>query len=465
MSSVPPPPPGGPVGPPPWQTGQVLAAPAPKPGSNTPKLVAAFVAVAVLAGGGVYLLTRNGGGDKSVAPATVPETDATIPPTTPRQNVTTTAAIPTTPAPIETLPPQTTTVAPTTTQPSTSVAPTTTPPPPTATVAPTTVPFVLPAGAVDLGHQVFIVAPAGWTDRPSANGNLHNLADASGDRVSAQVLARRAGEDPKTLLQAYFDAFDANFEPVSVAPGVQYADAAGPIPASAYGVYYNSWDRTANDNGVAGTVYVFQRGDGLSVIYDIYSSASATMGTGSIPLKTLFDSLTSAPATGPVGPLTKVPSFRLTTKTAPLFVDSMIAFTPAPGFEGTPGDGNNYAQATNADYSFEVSKLTGQATLDAALQHAEDSLKANFTGLTFTAAQPFNPASGLTHEGAGWHATFSNGQAVTGAIDVYFDTKTSNAISVMRDWYTTPAGTEPHPAESSYMITSIADEVLTAGIP
>jgi hypothetical protein len=48
---------------------------------------------------------------------------------------------------------------------------------------------------------------------------------------------------------------------------------------------------------------------------------------------------------------------------------------------------------------------------------------------------------------------------------VYFDTKTSNAISVMRDWYTTPAGTEPHPAESSYMITSIADEVLTAGIP
>ena len=82
--------------------------------------MAAFVAVAVLAGGGVYLVTRHSGDGKSVAPATAPETDATVPLSTPRQKVTTTAATPSTPAPNKTAPPQTTTVAPTTTTPTKS---------------------------------------------------------------------------------------------------------------------------------------------------------------------------------------------------------------------------------------------------------------------------------------------------------------------------------------------------------
>ncbi len=453
MSTPPPPPssfgpPGGTPPPPPWanQSLQPGPGPASRGGSNTPKIIAAFVAVAVLAGGGVFLATRNSDGKKAVTVTTTPDTTNSSDTTEPDTAAATTVA------------PTTTALAPTTT-----IAATTT----VATAAPTTTtPFTLPAGAVDLGNEVYIIPPAGWTNTPDARSGANILTNGT-EKVVLELAQRPLGESPAALGQVYLDTFDPSLEPVAVTESQSLPITSGAIPSVKYRVYYRTWDPNGtNGSGLLGGLYLYQRGDGLSMIYDVYSSAGGSMGVGSDAIQSLDSSFAAAPALGPVSALTSAPTFRLTTKTPPILVDANIGFTPAPGFTATPGDGSNFGQAAWDDYFYDVSKFSGQANLDAALQQTKASLDTDYSNVTFG---PVQPQPGLddtvTRVGVSWTGTYTkNGGATTGVIDVYFDTTTGNAIGIDRNWYTLADGSEPHATEANFMFANLGDSIQITGI-
>jgi len=211
---------------------------------------------------------------------------------------------------------------------------------------------------------------------------------------------------------------------------------------------------------------VYQRADGLTLIYDVYTQAQSFMGIDSAAFNTLAESFTSAPAIGPTVTLTSVPTFRLKQQTPTILVDSEIGFTPAPGFTATPGDGNGFGQAQLTGFEFDVLKLTGLASADAAFQAAQASLATNFTGVTFGTPQAPGTFTGLTREGAGWNGTLTkSGTATSGGVDVYFDAKTGNAIAIVRSWFTTADGSEPHSTEDNFMFSSLTDSLAVGGIP
>ena len=493
MSNLPPPgsfgaaPPSPPPPPPPWQSSSSLQpGSTPPKRSNTPKIVIGAVVVAVLAGGGVFLATRSD--TKSVSPATEPtgvskstDVSATHSPTTDAR----TTAAPTTVAKTTTVP---TTAAPTTAAPTTA-APTTAAPTPTThatiafptittslpnastvpstapapTVAPTTSgPFVLPPNAVDLGHHVYIPIPDGWVHNKSSSG-LDSLVSADGNsKLAIQVLARTVGEAPSALMQEYANTFAGTLDAVNFTSTVRYT-VSGSLPTYEYGTYYEGYSAdAANGVGLVGGLYVFQRADGLSAIYDVFGPTSS-MGVGDAAFQAFNSSFGAAPSVGPSGNLQAFPSFRVTTAIPSVAVSSVIGFTPAPGFAASTDPGGG-ARVSSADYTFTVEELTAQPSADAALQAAEAALGTEYTGITFGSLQPYDPYHGLTHEGIGWNGTFTDGKAVSGAIDIYWDPKTMNAISITRAFYTTADGSEPEVAQSRFMSSGVDDDI-SFGIP
>ncbi len=448
--SAPPPPSFGPSGgtppPPPWANQSLQPGPAPSGGSNTPKIIAAFVAVAVLAGGGVFLATRNSDGKKAVTVKTTPENTDSSDATEPSDTAVATTFAPTTTA-----------LAPTTT-----IAATTT----VATAAPTTtVPFTLPAGAVDLGNEVYIIPPAGWTSAPDASTGVTTLTDGT-QKVSIQLVQRAVGEDPKALGQEYLDTTDPSLEPVSVSQSYSYPIPGG-IPAFGYNFTYRTYDATV-DNGTAlsGGLALFQRGDGLSLVYDVFHDAAvSTMSIDSDAYAGMAATFAAAPAVGPVSQLTQAPTFRLSPRTPPIFLDGTIAFTPAPGFAASGGDGSTFAQASLDDYDFDVIKFTGQASLDGALQTAQAALTTNFSNISYNSVTSKPDLGSVNHAGVGWSGTYTaNGKSIGAALDVYFDPATGNAISVVVNFYATPDSRDPHRPETSFMFTSLSDSIQVAGI-
>ena len=434
MSNVPQPPFGPPAGAPvPQQPAWAGQAPAPpRNGATTAKIVAAIVVAAGLGGTGVFLATR--GGDK--APATV-ATDDTSPDTTE--------------------------------SPGTTEAPPTTVPRPTTTIhalntvpfhPPTTTAFTIPAGAVDLGHQVYIQLPDGWTDSKDSASGVDTITDGTA-KVALQVLVRTPGENPQALLQEYIDTFSGDFDAVGLAPSRSF-NVAGSIPTVEYGVYYRTWD-AAGGASLLGGAYVFQRGDGLSAVYDVFSE-SATMGVPADQFATFQNSFSSAPPIGDVVPLDQYPMFRVNGLQQPIEVDGMLAFTPTPGFTEISA-GSGYGLARQGGEDFSVARLPAQASLDAALEQAKASLNTDNTGVTFGDLVPNSDLGTLTREGVGWNGTYSDGNPVTGGIDVYFDPATGNAVAVIRNWYTTDDGVEPYEAEVDFMFATLSDTLETIGIP
>ena len=71
----------------------------------------------------------------------------------------------------------------------------------------------------------------------------------------------------------------------------------------------------------------------------------------------------------------------------------------------------------------------------------------------------------LTREGISWNGTYSDGNAVSGGIDVYFDPATSNAVAIIRSWYTTSDGIEPYKDEAAFMFFTVSDTLEAIGIP
>jgi hypothetical protein len=477
MSNLPPP--GSPGTPPPWQT-SLQPGPNPPKRSDTPKLIIGAIVIAVLAGGGVFLATRSD--TKSVTSPTQPTvrsraTDVSIADT--QATTATTSAAPATAAPTTVATTAPTTVAVTTTTSSTVPTPVTlafptittslptasTGPqtaPPSTVAAATTVPFVVPANAVDLGHHVYIPIPAGWTHTVTSSG-LDVLASTDGNsKLNIQVLVRKVGEAPSVLMQEYADGFTPSFPAVNLTSTVRFT-VSGPVPAYEYGTYYNGYSATAADGiGTNGGLFVFQRADGLSAIYDIFGPTT-TMGVGNAAFQAFTNSYEAAPLLGASGNLQAFGPFRVTTTVPLVAISSVVGFTPAPGFTPSTDPGGG-VRVSSSDYDFTVKELTAQPSADAALQTAEAALGTEYTGIVFAAQQPLDPYNGLTHIGLGWNGTFTNGSAVTGAIDIFWDPKTMNAISETRAFYPNPDGTEPEIPQVRFMSSGVSDDI-SFGIP
>jgi hypothetical protein len=79
-------------------------------------------------------------------------------------------------------------------------------------------------------------------------------------------------------------------------------------------------------------VFVFQRDDGLTAIWDTFANGSA-MSMGATPFQDFLRSFLTVPVTNVPKPLQAFDSFRLKQPTPPSTVDADIGFSLAPGFK------------------------------------------------------------------------------------------------------------------------------------
>ena len=442
--------------PPPLQPGGPPTPPGPNtPGPNTPKIVIAVVVVALLAGGGTYLATRNGGTKAASSTTVVSGTDTSIASTEATSQHSTVAPSTVAPTTVALATTSTSSRAThitlalptiTTSLPNASTVPATAAPPSTAPAA--TVPFVLPANAVDLGHQVYIPIPGGWTDSKNASGVDTLVSADKATTVSLQVLPRPAGEAPLKLMQEHADTLSSQYDPINFTSTVRYT-LSGAVLAYEYVSYYETYDATrATGTGLSGGLYEFQRADGLSAVYDV-SARTVTAGVGDAALQAFVNSFEAAPLVGPSGNLQAFDSFRVTTQRPFAAVSGLLGFTPAPDFSPSADPGGG-ARVSSPDYNFTVEELTGQPTADAALQAAQAKPSDEYTGVTFAPTQTLAPYKDLTHIASQWNGFAANSSAIDGAIDLYWDPTTMNAIAITCAYDHQPDGSEPE-AEASYL--------------
>lgn len=284
----------------------------------------------------------------------------------------------------------------------------------------------------------------------------------SNSKLGIQVLVRAVGEAPSVLMQAYVDQFSPSFPAVNFTSTVRFA-LSGPVPAYEYGSFYKGYSASAADGiGINGALYVFQRADGLSAIYDVFGPSNV-MGVGDAAFQEFTNSFEAAPLLGPSANLQAYGTFRVTTAVPSVALSSVLGFTPAPGFTPSTDPGGG-ARVSSSDYDFTVEELSAQPNPDAALQTAEAALGTEYSGVAFSATQSFDPSQGLTHIGVGWDGTYTNGAAVQGAIGVYWDPKTTNAIAITRAFYPTADGSEPEMPQESFMYDAVIDDIYY-GIP
>ena len=453
-SPVPPPPP------PPQPPGAVLV-PGPPPGGygyqpNAPssgskrggKIVVGLVIVAALAAGGVYLATRDSDSTSSeTSTAPTEETEATEAPET------TVAA--TEPATVETEAPVTTEVA-TTEAPTTTEASTTTAAPTTTTTT-----FVVPDGAIDLGHDVYLPVPSGWTQ--TNDPDAPTLITDGTTKFGVQVLARDPGEDIEALVQEYTDTFDTAYGATSFGPTRFVGPAQAPTETNEYVTFYTTYD-AGDAVGLTGTIDTFVRADGLSVVVDVFSPSSSAFTLPQDAYDTMVASLGAAPLLGPTAPLAAHEPFRVTSVTPVAIVDGLVGFSVAPGFtvftQGAPG--SPFAQVTTGVEDFSVIKVTGQADINTVIAAAQTNLSLNYGNVAYEAATA-DPADsfGVLHGAFTWTGVYLDGQPSAGSINYYFDPATANAYVAYRTWFTAAGPGEPSIPEGEFMLRSLYSSITT----
>jgi hypothetical protein len=443
----PPPPPVDfrPVGAPePWSTPPDTPREAKK--SNTGKIVAVIVVVLALAAGGVFVLTR--GDDKNDASSTT-VTDATASDDT--DDVTDLTLEPG--STVTTSPATTTSVEAETT---TSLAPTTTAEASTTTT-PTSV-FTVPDGAIDLGHQVYLPIPAGWA-QTNDPGDVVVISDGAGSSASFQALARDAGEDITQLTQEYTDTFDADFGAVGFGPMRFVTQIDGPHPIDEYSLFYTTYD-PGDARGIDGTITIFVRDDGLSLIYDSYTTV------GLIPLpdeayKGLLDGMLAAAPLGVSVPLVTHDPFRVKSLAPFLEVLGVVGFTTTPGFE-TVAAGSGHGQVSNGVETVEVITTNPLPDSASVVVNAQGYLGATYTGTSF--GPPTEDAAdvyGVIHGTLTWTGSAADGTAAAGTIDYYYDPASQIAYIMFRNWTSTPGSGEPFAAESAFMRRTFYNSLTT----
>ena len=406
------------------------------PGSKRPLIIVSVVAVLVLAAVGTFLATRSDDSDSSSSDTATEQTNDTA-----STDVSDTATD-------DTIAPDTTVEDTSTTEEAT-----------TTTEAPTTTSvFSVPDGAIDLGHQVFLPIPAGWS-QTNDPGDVVVIADGAGSSASFQALARDAGEDITALTQEYTDTFDADFGAVGFGPMRFVRQIDGPLPVIQYGLSYTTYDPGQVD-GIDGAVNIFVRSDGLSLVYDSYTTVEL-IGLPDDSYQGMLNSLLDAEPLGPSVPLVQHDPFRVTSLSPFLEVQGVIGFTTTPGFN-TVTAGAGHAFTSNGTEDIEVITANTQPDTATLIATAQGYLATNYTNTTFTAPVEDAPnLYGVVHGRFTWSGTYIDGTASAGTIDYSLDPASQNAYVMYRNWFTTAGPDEPFAAEGAFMQRCFDDSLTT----
>ena len=316
-----------------------------------------------------------------------------------------------------------------------------------------------PAGAtVDAGLGVSVPLPAGW-QQVAPQRQAVTISDGTAT-VSIKVVGRTAGEDPAAPMQEHSSLIDPDFAAVSYTPSLHVGVLNGPVPVEQYSIDYATYDDNP-DRNLLGTIYLYQRGDGLTVTYDV----SSKEGGHDLPIdawQAFEATIVKAPALGPAVEMTERPPFRVTSSHPFVEVDGLIGFTGAPGFE-VKNSGDGSGAVAKPGYEFDVVKLTSVADADAALTAARNIVEQGFTNISYGQATSGDPdAFGVQPRGVGWVGTsLADGSQWAGGADVFFDPQTGNAIAVMRSWAAPTDTADPDPSASNFMFHSITTSFTT----
>ncbi|MCU1389575.1 MAG: hypothetical protein JWL72_2913 [Ilumatobacteraceae bacterium] len=432
-------------------------------GSNRGKIIAGVLVVLALVVVGIFVLTR--GDDKqaadsattlatSVGASTVATVSAD---TTAATGVDVTAVTDVTSTGVATGDVTTTagTTSPTDLVTTTSeLAATTT----TALSATTTLPFAVPDGAIDLGHQVYLPVPQGWsqTNQP---GDVVVISDGAGSSASFQALARDAGEDIAALTQEYTDTFDKDFGAVGFGPMRFVRQIAGPLPINQYGLFYTTYD-PGDVTGIDGAISIFVRSDGLSLVYDSYTTV------GLVPLpdtayQGMLKSMLDAAPLGAAVTLAEHDPFRVKSVSPFVELSGVVGFTATPGFNVVT-QGSGHAQVDNGTESVEVITTFTQPDSATVIVNAENYLSNTTAGVTYSAPTEDAPdVYGVIHGTFTWTGTYTAGTPAAGSIDYYFDPASQNAYVLYRTWNATASTNEPFAAEGAFMRRTFYNSLTT----
>jgi hypothetical protein len=346
------------------------------------------------------------------------------------------------------------------TVPPTTEAPTTTLPAPSTTL-PVELPIpvvpaapAIPAGGLDLGDGVFVVPSAGWTTTVT-NGNAH-LTDGIID-VTAQVVRRTPGENPKVVLDEYVASFEQSVNATSFTPATLRWSSDAPRSTMQYGSYYTVFSPdAASGQGITGGLSAYVRNDGLTLVYDIWGPADVAGVLPDDMFNSLLDSFLAAPEVAAPVALTPVADFRITSITDPAIVTGVVGFTPAPGFTVLV-EGEGAAVTTTGTTDFGVIRLTGAIDSADALRQSQSNVLNAFPDATFVGEVNYGAdEAGVIRHGIAWNGTF-NGAAWGGGIDVFFDPATGSAYVVKVSWEWGEGETPPLQTSTDFMFTSFTD--------
>lgn len=305
----------------------------PKPPAKT---IGIFAAVAVVAAGGTFLVTR-GDDAKTVAPATTTTVAVTVPPST---------------------------TAPVVVDPSTTVE---TVPDTVPETVPDTV--VIPDGATDLGYGVYVPAIDGV--EVTGDGPFTLSAGIDYQQVVAQVLNRDYSEDPNDLMQEYIDTWDADYDNVVYTLSTVYEPGYSDHPNLRYAQVGYSIHRPIVDVNIVGIVAAVVRDDGLSLVLDHWGGSPGQEGLLSPVYAELIDSLAAAPAVGEPHEFAPA-STRVLENSRPTidipFV-CMCQVVAAPGYSVTASTATSVT-LTDTNTQLILQRIEGMTSVDVAQQTA-----------------------------------------------------------------------------------------------
>jgi hypothetical protein len=318
----------------------------------------------------------------------------------------------------------------------------------------------------DAGHGVSFPLDTGWTDSVDATG-VHLLTDGT-VRLRLEVVERPRCEDPRVVLQRFFDGLNTRVGPISVSPTASADVGDSGAPAVEYSVDYTAWNPK---DGLTehGSVDTFQRGDGLTAIYSV--TAAHPGRDGLAPPQDAYNafvhSFAHAPSVGVNAKLLPYPSARIATPVTPIAVTGLLAFTPAPGF--TAGSSStDVGTAMEHDYTFAVAWFDARADAGAA-QQAEQVVASYATirtgSVKYSTVQTLRDLGPFNHVGLSWQGNGSVGSMISGVIDIFTDPQSGHAVALIRHWNTLADATWPQRTKDTFMAQSITDTLLAIGIP
>lgn len=287
---------------------------------------------------------------------------------------------------------------------------------------------VVPDGALDLGDGVFLPLDAAVELSGDDPYTITNNTSAS--TMVLQVVRRQPGEDPNVLLQEYIDIFDADYTLVSYLPSeTQPPGVAGFDSLRFSRVAYMLYQPELEYPNVVGEVGLWMRNDGLTVLADTYGSAASPISDGAF--QGLIGSLAAAPAVDE--PAEWFPAAARMPDTIHAAVD--LPFNPTrqmvlpAGFQVVARTATSVT-ADNDNDIVTASGSIGVPAADAARALAVESVAGEYSGAVVGTFTPTGSGPRV-FEKASWSGTAADGKAVTGEVWLQFDEVSQTAVIVV----------------------------------